>query len=50
MKFELRVYPHDHEGDNNVVYATPELLIAQDSFVSDVIDLLCNSWYVKYPF
>ena len=44
MKFELRVYPHDHEGDNHIVYATPELLIAQDSFVSDVIDLLCNSW------
>jgi hypothetical protein len=48
MKFELRVYPHDHEGDNHIVYATPELLISQDSFVSDVIDLLCNSCSLEY--
>ncbi|XP_019851329.1 PREDICTED: uncharacterized protein LOC100638387 isoform X1 [Amphimedon queenslandica] len=48
MKFELRVYPHDHDGDNHVVYATPELLVSQDSFVSDVVDLLCNSCSLEY--
>ncbi|XP_019852599.1 PREDICTED: ras guanine nucleotide exchange factor K-like isoform X1 [Amphimedon queenslandica] len=47
MKFELRVYPHDHDGDNHMVYATP-VLVSQDSFVSDVIDLLCNSYSLEY--
>ena len=46
MKFELRIYSHDHEvvDENSSSYATPELLISQDSYVCDVIDLLCNSW------
>ena len=45
MKFELRIYSHDHDVDESTAsYAMPELLISQDSYVCDVIDLLCNSW------
>lgn len=43
MMFELRVYPHDHYADDDDVYATPQLLVAQDTRVSEVIDLLCHS-------
>ncbi len=43
MLFELRVFPHDHSGDYEKPYATPEMLIAQDTLVSEVVELLCNS-------
>ena len=43
MLFELRVYPHDHYADDDTAYACPQLLVAQDTRVSEVIDLLCHS-------
>lgn len=43
MSFELRVYPHDHYATSEGPYATPELLLAQDTLVSEVVELLCNS-------
>lgn len=43
MQFELRVFPHDHYGDIERPYAIPELLVAQNTLVSEVIELLCNS-------
>ena len=46
MVFELRVFPHDYHqsGDNMAPYASSELLIAHDTLVSEIIDLLCSSW------
>ncbi len=43
MLFELRVFPHDHYADDDSIYATPQLLIAQDTRVVEVIELLCHS-------
>jgi len=43
MLFELRVFPHDHNVDDDHAYAMPELLVAQDTRVAEVIDLLCHS-------
>ena len=43
MLFELRVYPHDHYAESDLVYSTPELLVAQDTLVSEIVELLCNS-------
>lgn len=43
MIFELRVYPHDHNGDLDHPYCSPELLIAQDTLVSEVVELLCTT-------
>lgn len=43
MQFELRVFPHDHDGFSDQLYAVQELLVAQDTLVYEVIDLLCNS-------
>ena len=48
MRFELRVFPHDHYGDETRPYAKPELLVAQDTQVSEVIDLLCNQKLVYH--
>ena len=41
--FELRVYPHDLTGDHNKPYCSPELLVAQDTLTSEVVELLCNT-------
>ena len=41
--FELRVYPHDQGGDQDRPYCTPELLVAQNTLVSEVVELLCNT-------
>ena len=43
MVFELRVYPHDLTGDHNKPYCSPELLVAQDTLTSEVVELLCNT-------
>ena len=43
MQFELRVFPHDHDGFSDQLYAVQELLVAQDTLVYEVVDLLCNS-------
>lgn len=48
MTFELRVYPHDHSGEQEVCYGNPELLVAQDTLVSEILDLLCNSASLEY--
>ena len=43
MQFELRVFPHDHDGFSDQLYAVQELLVAQDTLVYEVVDLLCNN-------
>ena len=43
MVFELRVHPHDQPGDLDGPYCSPELLVAQDTFVSEVVELLCHT-------
>ena len=45
MTFELKIFSHDHTLD--ITYTNPELLVAQETLVSDVVDLLCSSWYVS---
>ncbi len=42
MVFELRVFPHDHHDNDDRLYAKLELLVAQDTLVSEVVDLLCH--------
>lgn len=42
MAFELKIFSHDHTPDTT--YTNPELLVAQETLVSDVVDLLCSSW------
>lgn len=42
MTFELKIFSHDHTPDTS--YTNPELLVAQETPVSDVVDLLCSSW------
>jgi len=48
LQCELRVFPHDHCGGSERSYANPELLVAQDTLVSEVTDLLCNSASLEY--
>ena len=47
MVFELRVYPHDQCGDQDRPYCSPELLVAQNTLVSEVVELLCNTVWVS---
>jgi hypothetical protein len=46
--FELRVYPHDMTGDHDKPYCSPELLVAQDTLTSEVVELLCNTASLEY--
>lgn len=45
MVFELRVFPHDHHDTEERSYSKLELLVAQDTLVSEVVDLLCHQKY-----
>ncbi|XP_064383914.1 uncharacterized protein LOC135332919 isoform X2 [Halichondria panicea] len=48
MVFEFRVFPHDHFGNEDKTYGTLELLVAQDTLVSEVVDLLCHQRSLEY--
>jgi hypothetical protein len=48
MEFHLRVYPHDHSGDLDRPYYTTELLVAQQTLVSEVVRLLCTTASLEY--
>ena len=43
ISFEMRVYPHDHPSCFERPYCSLDLLVAQNTLVSEVVQLLCNT-------